>query len=129
MEDVKKFEQEYVEINDLIEEMMEKVEEAEDDGQREIYLRQLETLQRIRRENYAKSDKEREEKERKFERKLKITKMVLDGLGIIVPIAVTGLGIYISRKNLIDLLQFELTGRVTSASGKVLIPNALKIKV
>lgn len=129
MENVEKFEQEYVEINDLIAEMMEKVETAEDDGQREIYIRQLETLQRIRRENYAKSDKEREERDRKFERKLKIIKMVLDGLGIIVPIAVTGFGVYIARKNLVDLLQYELTGHVTSAAGKVLIPNALKIKV
>ena len=119
--------EEYRKITEQIGKLIDKIDETDDDGQQELYLRQLEQLERTRRENYTFKNEEQEAKERKFERGLKIGRIVIEGIGLLVPI---GLGIYtvkMSRKNLVDLLEYELTGHVTSAAGKQLIPRALKI--
>jgi len=116
------FEDEYVEINELIAAYIQEIIDSSDEGERRMLTDELEILQRIRRDNYKKVNEADE-----FERKLKIWKTVLEVVGIVLPVVMTGVGLYVSRKNLIDLLQYELNGSVTSLSGKVLIPKALKV--
>lgn len=114
-------EEEYVEINSLISDYIQAIKDAKDEGERRMLTDELEILQRIRRDNYSKK-----EEEQKFERKLKIVKTVLEVAGVVLPVIMTAVGIYVNRKNLMDLLQYELNGSVTSFSGKVIIPRALK---
>jgi len=116
------FEEEYVEINGLIAAYIQAIIDSSDEGERRMLTDELEILQRIRRDNYKK-----ENESDKFERKLKVWKTVLEVAGIVLPVVMTGVGLYVSRKNMIDLLQYELNGSVTSLSGKVLIPKALKV--
>lgn len=114
-------EEEYIEINSLIASYIRAIIESNDEGERRMLTDELEILERIRRENYSKN------KEQDFERNLRIWKTVLEVTSIVLPVIVTCVGIYVSRKNLMDLLQYELNGSVTSFSGKVIIPKALKV--
>ncbi len=115
------FEDEYVEINGLIAAYIQAIKESKDEGERRMLTDELEILQRIRRDNYKKVNEADE-----FERKLRIWKTVLEVVGIVLPVVMTAVGLYVNRKNLMDLLQYELNGSVTSFSGKVIIPRALK---
>lgn len=118
--------EEYISITDAMKIAMDKANNAEDEGERRMYLDTYEQLARIRREycspKMAKNDDT-------FEKRLKIAQTILTALGIVIPVIVSAAGIYIARKNLMDLLEFELNGRVTSAAGKVILPKALGIKV
>ena len=48
------------------------------------------------------------------------------GLQIGVPAIVTGAGIVISRKNVMDTFQFETEGRITSLAGKTIVGRSIK---